>query len=329
MKGYAPAGPDESPRYAGVPTFLRLPHMVHPDGLDVAVLGVPWDAESHWRTGARFGPDAVREASLWLRPWYNPEQRIAPFEVVSAADLGNLEVTPGFIDRTLDRLSERLRAVHAAGAVPLCIGGDESILLGEVRAAAEVHGPLPLVLFDAHTDTWDEFGGERCIHGTVVRRAVEEGLLDPQRSFLFGARGGTTGPTELDEARELGFTVVPWADLAQLGTGMVEAVVDATAGTAFLSFDVDFVDPAFAPGVGAPEVGGPSSMQALALLRGCRGLRIVGADVTSVAPEHDHGAITATLAATIAFELLSLIACERAPAGRPRAGGLRDEESGA
>ncbi|MBM3146883.1 MAG: agmatinase [Actinobacteria bacterium] len=311
MKGYGPAAPDQSPRFAGIPTFLRLPHVRGVEGIDVGVLGVPWDAESHWRTGARFGPAAVREASLTLRPFYNPAQRVAPFDLLSVADLGNADVVPGFTDRTLARLTERLSEVHEAGAVPLCLGGDESILLGELRAAAAAHGRLSLVLFDAHSDTWDEFAGARYVHGTIVRRAVEEELIDPQRSFLFGARGGTFGPHEIDDARRLGFTVVRWDELAQLGTGMVEAVADAAGGEAFLSFDVDFVDPAFAPAVSGPEVGGPSSMQALALLRGCRGLRIVGADVNSVAPEHDNSSITAVLAATVAFEILSLIACTR------------------
>lgn len=317
MRGYGPAAPDESPRFAGVPTFLRLPHATRLDDVDVAVLGVPWDAASQWRTGAHFGPGAIREASLGLRPQYNPAQRIAPFDVLSVVDFGNVEVAPSFTDRTLDALKARLDEVHEAPAVPLCLGGDQSILLGELRSAAARHGTLALVLFDAHTDTWNEYVGRRCVHGTIVQRAVEEGLIDPRRSLLLGARGGAFTAGELDDARELGFTVVPWDDLAQLGTGVVEAAPDLAAGKAFLSFDMDFVDPAFAPAVAGPEVAGPSSMQALALLRGCRGLRIVAADVNSVVPEHDHGSITATLAATVALEILSLIACARLAEQRP------------
>jgi agmatinase len=311
VKGFGPARPQETPKFAGEPTFLRLPHATATEGVDVAVLGVPFDAATLWRNGTRFGPTAIRDASLGIRPFYLPAQRVAPFDHLSVVDAGDAQVAPGFIDRTFDRLAAYLAPLHAAGVVPICLGGDASIMLAELRAAAKQHGPLALILFDAHTNTWDEAVGERYAHGTVVRRAVEEGLVEPKRSFLFGARGGTMYPDERDEARALGFTVVPWDDLAQIGTGMAAATPEVAAGKAFLSFDVDFVDPAFAPGVSAPEVGGPTSMQALALLRGCRGLEIVGADVNSVVPEQDPGHITAALAATFAFEIIALIACHR------------------
>lgn len=311
MKGHGPGDLASSPRFAGVPTFLRLPYVTDPQGLDVGVVGIPFDAATHWRSGTRFGPEAIREASLALRPLYNPAQRVAPFDLLSVAECGDLPVEPGFVDRTFAAVADALERLHDAGAIPVCLGGDQSILLAELRAAARRHGTLALVLFDAHTDTWDELAGERYVHGTVVRRAVEEGLVDPARSLLLGARGGTWSPRDLDAARELGFTVVPWDELAQIGTGMAAAAPEVAAGKAFLSFDLDFVDPAFAPGVSAPEVGGPSSMQALALLRGCRGLEVVGADVTSVVPEHDGGHITASLAATVVFEVISLIACAR------------------
>ena len=311
MKGHGPGDLTTSPRFAGVPTFLRLPHVATPKALDVAVVGIPFDAATHWRSGTRFGPEAIREASLALRPLYNPVQRVAPFDVLSVAEYGDLPVDPGFVDRTFADVAEALEKLHGRATAPICLGGDQSILLAELRAAARRHGTLALVLFDAHTGTWDEVAGERYVHGTVVRRAVEEDLVDPRRSILLGARGGTWSANDLDEARELGFTVVPWEDLAQIGTGMAAAAPEVAGGKAFLSFDLDFLDPAFAPGVSAPEVGGPSSMQALALLRGCRGLDIVGADVASVVPEHDCGHITASLAATIALEIISLIACAR------------------
>jgi agmatinase len=198
--------------------------------------------------------------------------------------------------------------VHEAGAVPIGFGGDHSVLLAEVRAAAATHGPVALIQFDAHSDTWDEYFGEKFTHGTVVRRATEEGLIDAARSTLMGMRGGLYGPGDLDEARDLGFTVIPWDDLAQLGTAAVAAAVERAEEKAFLTFDIDFVDPAFAPGTGTPECGGPSSMQALALLRACRGLQIVGADVVEVLPDLDSSHLTATLAATVAWEILSLVA---------------------
>jgi agmatinase len=310
MKGYGPAGAAQSPRIAGVTTFLRLPHVTQYDGVDVAVIGLPFDTGLAVRTGARFGPRAVREASLTIHPTYNPAHRVAVFERVSAVDAGDAHVVAGFTDRSLAAIEEALGQVHDAGAVPLAIGGDHTVTLAELRAAAAKHGPLALVHFGAHTDCLKESAGQRHIHSTVVRRALEEGVIDASRSVLLGMRGGLDSPDEYDQARELGLTVVPWEDLAQLGTGMVAAAVETAAGgKAFVTVDVDFVDPAFAPAVGTPEAGGPSSMQALALLRACRGLDLAGADVVEVVPEMDCGNLTATFAATVAYELLSLIAC--------------------
>ena len=308
MKGHSPADSQLTPRFAGISTFLRLPHTMNLDGVDVAFVGLPFDTGASFRAGARFGPKAIREGSLTLRPHYSPAQRVAIFEQVSAIDYGDAPVVPGFTDRSYKKMTETLRAVHAAGAVPIGFGGDHGVLLAELRAAAEAHGTLGLILFDAHTDTEDQDFGEKYTHGTPVRRAVEEGLIDPGRSTLMGMRGGMSHAREFEEDREAGFDVITWDDLAQLGTGAVAAAVDRAAGKAFLSFDIDFVDPAFAPGTGTPECGGPTSTQALALLRACRGLKIVGADVVEVLPDLDSSHLTATLAATIAWEILSLVA---------------------
>jgi agmatinase len=314
VKGFGPADPLALPRFAGISTFLRLPHITALEGVDVAVVGLPFDTAVTFRAGARFGPKAIREGSLALRPNFNQAQRVEVFERLSVIDYGDSSVVPGFIERSYERMQQTLDGIHAAGVVPIGFGGDHSVLLAELRAAAAVHGPLALVQFDSHTDTWEQYFGEKYTHGTVVRRAVEEGLVDPARSTLMGSRGGLYGPRDLDEAREMGFTVLPWDDLAQLGTGAVAAAVDVAAGRAFLTYDIDFIDPAFAPGTGTPEVGGPTSMQALALLRACRGLDIVGADVVEVLPDLDSSHITAVLAATVAYEILSLVAC-----GRPAA----------
>jgi len=308
MKGYGPADPLQTPRFAGISTFLRLPHTTRLDGVDVAFVGLPFDTGVSFRAGARFGPKAIREGSLSIRPDYNMAQRVALFERLSAIDYGDAPVVPGFTDRSYDKIATALRAVHEAGAVPIGFGGDHSVLLAELRAAADTHGPVALVQFDAHSDTWDEYFGEKFTHGTVVRRATEEGLIDAARSTMMGMRGGLYGPGDLDDARGLGFTVITWDDLAQLGTGAVAAAVERAGGKAFLTFDIDFVDPAFAPGTGTPECGGPSSMQALSLLRACRGLQIVGADVVEVLPDLDSSHLTATLAATVAWEILSLVA---------------------
>lgn len=316
MKGYGPDGGGRSPRIAGVTTFLRLPHVTHYDGADVAVIGLPFDTGLAVRTGARFGPRAVREASLTLHPAYNPAQRVAVFERLSVVDAGDARVVAGFTDRSLEAMQAALAQVHEGGAVPLGIGGDHTVTLAELRAAAAAHGALALLHFGAHTDCLRESGGERHIHSTVIRRAAEEGVVDPSRSALLGMRGGLDAPDEYEQARELGFTVVPWDDLAQLGTGVVAAAVEQVgAGKAFVTVDVDFFDPGFAPAVGTPEVGGPTSAQALALIRGCRGLDLAGADVVEVVPELDSSNLTATVAATVAYELLSLMACSGGSCG--------------
>ncbi|NLE23614.1 MAG: agmatinase [Actinobacteria bacterium] len=312
MKGYGPEGGERGPRIAGVTTFLRLPHVTQYDDVDVAVVGLPFDTGLAVRTGARFGPRAVREASLTLHPTYNPAQRVAVFDRLSVVDGGDARVIAGFTDRSLEAMQSALSQVHEAEAVPLGIGGDHTVTLAELRAAAAAHGPLALLHFGAHTDCLEESGDEPHVHSTVIRRAAEEGLVDASRSALLGMRGGLDAPDEYERARELGFTVVPWDDLAQLGTGVVSAAVDEIGSSkAFVTVDVDFFDPGFAPAVGTPEIGGPTSAQALALIRGCRGLDLAGADVVEVVPELDSSNLTAIVAATVAYELLSLMACAR------------------
>ena len=320
MKGYGPPDALVSPRFAGIATFLRLPVVTDPAGVDVAVVGLPFDTGAMFRVGARLGPRAVREGSLALRPTFNPAQRVRVFDHLSVVDWGDAPVVPGATQRSLAAMQTALAALHGAGVTPLGLGGDHTVLLAELRAAAAARGPLALVQFDAHADTWDSYFGERYTHGTPVRRAVEEGLIDPRRSTLMGMRGGLYGPDDYDEARALGVTLVPWDELAQLGTGVVARAVELAGGPAFLSFDIDFVDPAFAPGTGTPECGGPTSAQALALLRACRGLEIVGADVVEVLPDLDPSHITGTLAATVAYEILTLIACAHAASAGPGAG---------
>lgn len=316
MKGYGPVDALEPPGVAGVSTFLRLPHSTHLEAVDVAVVGLPFEGEQGSCGGVRLGPKAIREASLAIRPFYNPGQRVRVFDRLSAIDYGDAPIVPGFTDRSYERMAEALTAVHAAGATPLCFGGARDVLLPELRAAAKAHGPLALVLFGPRADVADAELSERPAPGTVVRQAVEEGLVDPARSTLLGARGGMDEADELERGRQMGFVVIGWDELAQLGTGVVAAAVDRAAGMAYLSFDIGFVDPAFAPGTAAPVCGGPTSTQALALLRACRGLQLAGADVVEVLPELDQSRLTATLAATVAWEMLALMAAVRPEAGR-------------
>lgn len=311
MKGY---GPTDSSGFSGSATFLRLPRVDDLTGVDVAFVGLPFDTAADYRVGARLAPAAIREASWALRPAYNPAQRMSVFERVSVVDFGDAPVVPNDAERSLALMDEALTRVHEADVVPIGLGGDQSVLLAEMRAAARRHGPLALLYFGAHYDLRGERPDGTPSQGAVLGRALAEGLIDAQRSTLLGMRGPVDSAGDADEARRLGFLTVPWQDLAQLGTGMIEGAVERAAGKAFLAFDVNFFDPAFAPGVGAPEVGGPTSAQALALLQGARGLNIVGADVVEVVPAYDHAQLTALAAATVAYEILTLIAAERQPA---------------
>jgi agmatinase len=311
---YGPGNASRAPRYTGVRTFARCPHVRGTDGVDVAVVGVPFDTATSYRAGARFGPEAIRAGSTLLRP-YHPPLDVDVFAAQSVVDYGDLDVTPGNAERTLDQIAAGLEPPLRAGVTPLLLGGDHSITLGELRAHAAARGPVAVVLLDAHADTWDAYYGERYFHGTVFRRAAEEGLVRPERSLLAGMRGPLYSAADLGAARELGFELLTGAELGaltpeQYGARVRERVGDAPA---LLSFDVDVLDPAFAPGTGTPEVAGLSPAEALALLRALAGMSFVGFDVVEVSPAYDGpGQTTALVAASVAYELLAL----RAVAGR-------------
>ena len=307
---YAPANSLETPRFSGVRTFMRLPNVRDLENSDAVVVGAPFDTGASFRAGARFGPEAIRSASHLLRP-YNPSQGVRIFEHLSVADYGDVPVVPGYVEESYERIREGLEPVHRAGVVPIVLGGDHAVALPELRAAAAVHGPLALVQFDSHADTWDSFFGEPYNHGTVFRRAVEEELLAPERSIQVGMRGSLYASGDLEVSRELGFDLVTTDEIRELG---IEATIDRIRrrvgdAKAYVSFDVDFVDPAFAPGTGTPEVGGFTSREAQEFVRGLGGIEIVGCDVVEVYPQYDGpGQVTALLAANLGYELLTLIA---------------------
>ena len=306
---HRPADSRATPRFTGPRTFMRLPHVQDLEGVDVAILGVPTDGAVSFRSGARFGPEAIRSASVLLRP-YNPLLGVDVVESLSMVDYGDAPTVPGHHEETLPRIEEFLGPVHAAGVVPLAMGGDHSMVLAELRAAARVHGPLALVQLDAHADVWDSYYGVPHFHGTVFRRAVEEGLVDPARSVQAGMRGTLYGADDEHEPARLGYDAIAWAELERMSPEEYGDRVRARVGEApaFLSFDVDFVDPAFAPGTGTPEVGGPSSGQALAYLRALTGIDFRAADCVEVSPPYDPAGITAWLAASACHEMLSLLA---------------------
>jgi agmatinase len=316
---YGPVDPWVAPRYTGIRTFARCPHETDWPNADVAVLGVPFDTATSYRTGARFGPAAIRDQSQLVRPWH-PVLEIDVFASLSVVDGGDLAVTPGNAERTAAQIADGLRPVVAAGTVPVVLGGDHSIVLGELRAHAERHGPLGLVLLDAHADTWDSYYGERYFHGTPFRRALEEGLIAPERSLLAGMRGPLYAAHDLDEPRSWGFEIVSCEDLRtwtpqQYGERVRERLA---GGAAFLSFDIDVLDPAFAPGTGTPEIAGLLPHEAVALLRSLAGIEFAGYDVVEVSPQFDGpGQVTALNAASIAYELLALSAVVKGTRGEP------------
>jgi agmatinase len=311
---FQPPDPMLAPRYTGVRTFARLPNVEVPhEGVDAAVIGVPFDTATSFRSGARFGPEGIRAGSTMLRP-YHPVLDVDVFGTLSVVDGGDLAVTPGNALRTTEQIDAALRPVLEAGIVPLVLGGDHSIVLGELRAHAAVHGPVALVLLDAHADTWDQYYGERYFHGTPFRRAIEEGLLDPSRSLLAGMRGPLYAPADLEAPLELGFEVIPGPELVKLSPEEYGARVRERLGSGpvYLSFDIDVLDPASAPGTGTPEVAGLHPREALAFLRALAGISFTGFDVVEVAPAYDSpGQITALNAAAVAFDLLALLAVAR------------------
>jgi agmatinase len=311
---FAPSDASLAPRYVGVRTFARLPHVEVPhDHVDAAIIGVPFDTATSFRPGARFGPEAIRSASALLRP-YHPALDVDVFGTLSLVDGGDLDVTPGNAQRTAEQIDFALQPLLRAGIVPLVLGGDHSIVLGELRAQAAAHGPVPLILLDAHADTWDQYYGERYFHGTPFRRAVEEGLIDVERSLIAGMRGPLYSRADLESPRELGFEVIAGDELRSLtpheyGEQVRDRVGDRPA---FLSFDIDVLDPAFAPGTGTPEVDGLAPREALGLLRSLAGMPFCGFDVVEVSPAYDGpGNVTALHAAAVAFELLALLAVAR------------------
>ena len=307
-----PRDPFSSPRFGQIATFMLLPAVASPEEIDVALLGIPYDGGVSYRPGARFGPRAVREQSSLIRSWH-PVLKVHPFERLRVADCGDIDVVPTSIEQTYATITAKIDAVTAAGAVPVCVGGDHSITLGILRSLAKRFGPLGLVHFDAHPDTWDQYFGSKFFHGTPFRRAVEERLIDPRRMIQVGIRGPLYGPEDFAFHDEHGIEVVRIEAVKEHGTAWVaERFARLRGAPVYCSFDIDAVDPAFAPGTGTPEVGGLTSYEAQVLVRALAGLELVGADVVEVSPPYDGpGQVTALLAANLLFELVSLLALAR------------------
>lgn len=305
------------PRFAGVATFMRLPVETDFSRIDIALAGVPWDGGTTNRAGARHGPREIRNMSSLIRR-INHASGIAPFELCRVADAGDAPVNPINVQDSLARIQGFFARIAAAGAVPLSAGGDHLVTLPILRALAQ-RRPVGMVHFDAHSDTADSyFGGERYTHGTPFRRAVEEGLLDPKRTIQIGIRGSLYDAHDLDFAREAGMRIVTIEDFHDLGLDgtIAEARRVAGDGPTYVSFDVDGLDPVYAPGTGTPEIGGFTTHEAQRMIRGLQGLDLIGGDVVEVAPPFDPSGNTALVGATMMFEILCVLAEARVRRGR-------------
>ncbi|WP_424966861.1 agmatinase [Dinoroseobacter sp. S375] len=306
---FHPVSGTELPRYAGAPSFMRLP-VVTPDHprfaeVEIGLIGTPWDGGTTNRPGARHGPRQIRDMSTMIRAQHGATG-VAPFRLANCADLGDVAPNPAGLEDSMARITAFYRDIVAAGIRPLTGGGDHLCTLPILRALG-AEGPLGLIQFDSHTDLFDTyFGGTKFTHGTPFRRAIEEGLIDPVRTVQIGIRGTAYGTEDRDYARDVGITIIPIEAFFERGIAHVmdEAREIVGAAPTYVTYDIDFVDPAFAPGTGTPEVGGPTSYQALQVARALRGLNIIGADLVEVAPPFDASGATAYLGASLMFEML-------------------------
>ncbi len=294
------------PRYAGPATFALLPTIDDVSDVDVAVVGVPFDTGVSYRPGARFGPAHVRQSSRLLRP-YNPAQDVSPFEKHQVVDAGDVAVNPFDLNEAITDIERASRALHERAGRVVTIGGDHTIALPLLRAAAAKHGPLSVIHFDAHLDTWDTYFGAAYTHGTPFRRASEEGLIDREGSLHVGVRGPLYSSKDLDDDADLGFEIFSAIEFDDLGVrGAIEKIAERVEDRPiYVSIDIDVLDPAHAPGTGTPEAGGLTSRELLAVLRSLAGKNLVGADVVEVAPAYDHAEITGIAASHVLYELLS------------------------
>lgn len=307
-----PATAFASPRFCNTGNFMRMERFNNAEGLDFAVYGIPFDTACSYRSGARFGPQAIRNISVMMKT-NNPIHEVNILDYLKGADLGDVNVIPGYIHPTYDAIEEFTQGIIDEGAIPVALGGDHSITLAELRAIAKKHGPVSLIHFDSHADINDEVFGEKYNHGTPFRRAIEEGLIDPHKSIQIGMRGSLYDAGEFKLAASLGLRTIPSHEVREMGIPAVIEEIKERVGDnkAFLSFDIDFFDPAYAPATGTPEVGGFTSLEGLTFIRGFEDINFVGFDIVEVAPPYDHAEITSLLAANVVFEFLSVLALQK------------------
>ena len=302
-----PLGGNEMPRFAGPGTMMRLPAAENAAGLDVCFVGIPMDIGTSNRSGTRFGPKQIRAESVLLRP-YNMASRAAPFDSLMVADLGDVPINIFDLKDSVRRIEAYFDAMLLHDVIPLTMGGDHTLTLPILRAMAKKHGPVALLHIDADADVNEHMFGEAIAHGTPFRRAVEENLIDTARSFQIGLRGTGYAAEDFDWSRDQGFTVIQAEELwHKSASPLMQEVKDRLgAQPTYLSFDIDALDPAYAPGTGTPEFGGLTTVQALEIIRGCRGLNLVGGDLVEVSPPYDKDGNTALLAANLLYEMLCI-----------------------
>ncbi|MFD2611032.1 agmatinase [Paenibacillus gansuensis] len=302
-----PLTPDVKPEFCTTGSFMRLP--AAREGARIAIIGMPFDTAASFRVGARFAPQAIRQGSMLLFP-YHPIHQVYPFEDAKAIDVGDVSVIPHNIHRSYELMEASVAELIAEGIIPIGLGGDHSITLSTLRALAKKYGPVALIQFDSHTDTWDTYYEEKYWHGSTFIRAYEEGLVIPDQVFQVGIRGTLNHPGDVDASYELGYNLITTQEIRRRGLEEVILQIKEKIGDTpcFLSFDIDFVDPAFAPGTGTPEVGGFTSSETLDLVRSLSGLNYVGFDVVEVLPGYDPSQVTSLLAATLVHEFAAHIA---------------------
>lgn len=309
---HEPVGPVDGrlvPRYAGAGSFARLPEIDRVSDYDVAILGVPFDNGVSYRPGARFGPMAVRQASRHLRPGHHVELGCTPFSEIQVVDAGDVAVTPFSIDSAMEQISGHAGDLIHGGRTVIAIGGDHTVALPMLRSVVREHGQVALIHFDAHLDTWDTYFSAPITHGTIFRRAFEENLLVEDHSVHVGIRGPIYGQADLTDDQGFGFRTIRASDIDTLGVGGAIDAIVARVGDlpVYLSVDIDVLDPSFAPGTGTPEAGGLSSRELLRVLRGLTSINLIGADLVEVAPAYDHAEITSIAAATVIFDMITLL----------------------
>lgn len=309
---YVPLDGQASPRFCGIKTFMRLPHVKTVNDIDFAIVGSPFDTGGTFAVGTRFGPEMVRSMSTLLKP-YHPGLNVDIFNYCSGVDYGDFDVNPGYIKESYELIERQLQPLVNNHVIPIIIGGDHSVTLPHLRAVAKKYGPVSLIQFDAHGDTQDSYFGKKYTHGTMFRRAVEENLVKAADSFQIGLRGTHYSEKEMSEAEELGYKIlineqVKALSPKELGDNIKNQVEE---NPVFVTFDIDFLDPAYAPGTGTPEIGGFTTYEAQQLVRQLVGLNIVGFDLVEVLPDRDPAKITSLAAANLCYEFIAIVACNK------------------